>query len=137
MKILFISLVLLAACSRINQSSRDYYQEQHKVRHGLVPLTVAKPRPVSSKLKDESIARGKVLYERDCLRCHGASGVGDGPDAGKQKHKPMNLRETVMEVRDFEFYLSISQWQGEMPGWKEPYSAADREDIAAYLKTFR
>ncbi len=33
---------------------------------------------------------------------------------------PANLKKLAREVRDFKFFMSISQWPGDMPGWKEP-----------------
>ncbi|MFQ5902590.1 MAG: c-type cytochrome, partial [Candidatus Binatia bacterium] len=29
----------------------------------------------------EQVARGKAIYERSCILCHGADGEGDGPAA--------------------------------------------------------
>jgi len=35
--------------------------------------------------------RGKTLFERDCLQCHGASGNGDGPAASTMNPRPRNF----------------------------------------------
>lgn len=83
------------------------------------------------------MARGKILYEHNCFSCHGDKGQGDGPLAHQQDHPPANLQKMAREVKDFKFFMSISQWQGDMPGWKESYNDIDREDLVAYIKTFR
>jgi mono/diheme cytochrome c family protein len=89
------------------------------------------------KLDEASLARGRILYQENCLSCHGESGKGDGPDAQNQKYPPANLQKMVREVKDFTFFMSISQWQGDMPGWKEPFNDIEREDLVNYIKSFR
>lgn len=78
-----------------------------------------------------------MLYEKHCLSCHGKNGEGDGPLALKSDHKPANLRKLAKEVPNFKFFMSISQWQGDMPGWKEKFNETDREDLVAYIKSFK
>lgn len=36
---------------------------------------------------------GAQLYAKNCVRCHGASGAGDGPEAGDLPLAPANLRD--------------------------------------------
>ena len=138
MKWLNLSLFLLLGCSQLNKAERATYDDRSSMRHGIIPLEekVTDVKELKSKLDAQSVARGKILYQKNCMSCHGADGTGNGPEADKQKHAPANLKKTVQEVRRFTFYLSISQWQGEMPGWKNPYSAKDREDLSAYIRTF-
>ena len=38
-----------------------------------------------------TVAQGKELFRQYCVRCHGVSGTGDGPDAPTLKKKPANL----------------------------------------------
>lgn len=137
-KYILLILILISAlsCSRINQRSREYYESQHEsqhMRHGVVPLSGT----VVQKLDEASKTRGKALYEEHCLACHGEKGEGNGPEAQKHTPRPANLRKLAQEVPNFKFYISISQWQGGMPGWKEPFSELDREDLTTYIKTFR
>jgi mono/diheme cytochrome c family protein len=81
--------------------------------------------------------RGKILYEKNCLSCHGEKGLGDGISAIDQKYKPANLQKLIKEVPRFEFFMSVSQWQGDMPGWKKQFEPEEREDLVSYLQTFR
>ncbi len=127
-----LSFLLLSACSRINVQSKDYYNEQH-VRHGVYPLSPS----MAQKFDADSVSRGKALYVSNCLSCHGATGLGDGPVARNQKVAPANLQKLAKEVPNFKFFMSISQWQGDMPGWKEQFNDQDREDLVAYVKTFK
>lgn len=129
-----LPIILLAtlSCSRINVESRDAYNKE-KMRHGVVPLSSG----LSRKMDEASVQRGKSLYQTHCLSCHGLSGLGDGPEAQNQERRPANLRALVSDVPNFKFFMSISQWQGDMPGWKEPFNEMDREDLVAYIKTFK
>ena len=130
--IIIISLIVFAySCSRVNQESRDYYNSK-KIRHGIVPLSGT----VVKKLNEASVKRGEAIYRQHCLACHGKNGEGNGPLASS-KAPPANLRKLAKEVRNFDFFMSISQWQGDMPGWKEPFSSTDREDLVAYIKSLR
>ncbi len=134
-----LSVLLLSACSTVNQPYRDEVQREKTVRHGIVPLE--KPStPAKNPLElanPAAAARGKVLYEKNCLECHGATGVGDGPLALNQLYKPSNLRKTAAAVPYFKFFMTFSQKQGAMPGWKSGMSDAERDDVAEYIKTFK
>ena len=102
------------------------------MRHGIFPLSSS-----VAKIKDEaSIARGNAIYKNHCFSCHGETGKGDGPAAVDQKFPPADLQRLACEVKNFKFFMSISEWQGQMPGWKEKFSDVDQEDLVAYIKTF-
>lgn len=139
MQMLMLLLALVSCSTKINQKERMVYDERSIMRHGIIPL---EPKDMNSKevlqkFSQQSIQRGQAIYQKDCLKCHGPKGHGDGVEASLQKNPVANLARTVMEVPRFQFYLAVSQWQKEMPGWKTPYSAQDREDLAAYISTFK
>ena len=133
-----VVVIVVVACSQVNQKEQSYYQEQKNIRHGIVPT---KPNVsqvnIQAKLEKDITKIGEQIYTRDCLRCHGATGEGNGPEAKNQERPPMNLKQTVNQVKHFDFYLSISQMDGSMPGWNHPYTDEERRAIAAYLKTFK
>ena len=131
----FLILVLVISCSRVNTVEREAYGNR-QMRHGIVPLSTPRPTTVKKEMLLESIKRGQELYKKNCLECHGEKGLGDGTLAGQQIVKPANLQKTLKEVEHFEFYLSISQMQGEMPGWRAALDHRDREDLINYLRSF-
>ena len=47
---------------------------------------------VSSKAVAGDVARGRVLYLRNCASCHGVKGDGEGPVAAQLKTHPADLR---------------------------------------------
>lgn len=84
-------------------------------------------------------AKGKSLYERHCLACHGVGGKGDGP-TGKMVVPPAadltapeNSKKTDAE------WLSIIE-NGKpgtaMVGFKGQLSNADLRELLAYIRTF-
>ncbi len=129
-------LFVLFGCSQINPEEQAYYQELKNIRHG---INQVKPNVSEVTLANRGgkdlLKIGEHIYKRDCARCHGDSGEGNGPLAKAQKHPPMNLKMTVKQVSNFDFYFSISQMNKSMPGWDQPYSDEERKAIALYLKT--
>ncbi len=130
---LYIIVALFSSCAGV---SKVTFREA-PMRHGIIPREKKSTDNVRQWMKEASLARGKLLYSMNCIECHGPAGKGDGEKAGKLKHKPVNLVQLVNDVPDFTFFLAISQWSGEMPGWKHIFSDVDREDLVAYIKTFR
>jgi len=138
-----IGLLFVLSCARINQESRDEYNAERKFRHGIIPLESKSTKNdriilrLSDKLDQASVNRGKSIYVNHCLSCHGVEGLGNGPEASKQAHKPANLQNVAREVSNFKFFMSISQWQGDMPGWKDPFTDVDRDDLVSYIRSLR
>lgn len=77
------------------------------------------------------LARGKELYERDCMNCHGANGEGNPdkfyPMVAAQHYRYL-LRE-VLSIREGERRNS----DPEMVKKVKPYSPADIEAVADYM----
>ena len=137
MRLIFLGMWMLSGCARVNQPAQEHYRQQHG-RHGIVVVRGERPVPkLPEALEAASVQRGEELYRRNCQVCHGATGRGATAKVDGKMQKVPDLRKTVREVENFSFYLTISRWQGSMPGWQRPYTEAEREDIAAYLKSFR
>ncbi len=131
-------LLVLGACSHINQESKDYYMGDVKMRHGLVPVPlnnkIVSDGENSLSIDSEKAQRGKFIYEKNCLECHGGGGLGDGEKAKSLPVKPKNLVKAVQSVPNFKLYVSVSQWVGNMPGWKNHLTDEELEDLTHYLR---
>jgi mono/diheme cytochrome c family protein len=127
--ILILLLFSASSCSRVNQKSQDHIGSK-RMRHGVIPLAVVS----REQIDQSSIERGEKIYMQKCLQCHGKSGEGDGALAPRGT---ANLRKLVTEVKNFKFFMSISQWQGDMPGWENQFTSAESDDLVAYIKTLR
>jgi mono/diheme cytochrome c family protein len=131
----FIFLSFLLSCSQINSDSKRYHEESKpRMRHGIVPVdtqAAVQLRPVNL----EAVNRGREVYLQNCLDCHGIEGKGNGPIATKEGLIVPNLKAVLSEVPHFEFFISFSEWKGTMPGWRNPLTTKEREDLVEYLKS--
>ena len=61
----------------------------------------AKP-PAAAAASPESLTNGAALYKRQCVMCHGAAGLGDGPAAKSLKGKLPSLADkaTMSKLTD-------------------------------------
>ncbi len=125
---LFLVIFIYNSCAEVDS-------RKPKLRHGIVLVEGHQSR-ISHQIKLTAISRGQNIYRQHCLSCHGEKGLGDGPKAYTQEKKPANLKALVAKTPNFSFFMSISEWQGSMPGWKEQFSAEEREDLVSYLKNF-
>jgi cytochrome c6 len=83
---------------------------------------------VDAKAQNSSAQQGKILFERNCIRCHGKNGA-------KGFLGAKNLQKSGME--DQQLATIISNGKRIMPSWKDKLSADEIKVIIVYIKTFR
>jgi mono/diheme cytochrome c family protein len=92
----------------------------------------------------DTLERGKQIFVRECLVCHGDTGRGDGPyGAGLQPMPPDfsdsstygTLAEPIFTDADYFWRISEGMPWSAMPVWKSQYSEADRWAVAHYVRT--
>jgi cytochrome c oxidase cbb3-type subunit 2 len=90
--------------------------------------------------------RGKQLYRRYCVGCHGSQGDGQGENAPWIDPKPRNFVTGTFKCRstptgalptDDDLYKSVTRGlvNSNMPSWL-PLTEQQRADLVAYVKTF-
>src|SRR3954471_9429360 len=90
--------------------------------------------------------RGKGLYRRYCVGCHGVAGDGNGENAPYLDPKPRDFTVATFKCRstptgtlplesDLEHTLQRGIQASNMPSW-DPLSDRDRFDLVEYIKTF-
>lgn len=90
--------------------------------------------------------RGKALYQRYCIFCHGAAGDGSGDSAPYLDPKPRDFTKATFKCRstpsgslplDSDLYDTITRGvhTSGMPSWR-PLLRQERADLVAYVKTF-
>jgi mono/diheme cytochrome c family protein len=92
-----------------------------------------------------AIARGKKLFETNCIVCHGADGRGTGPAAKTLPHAPADLTNHFhMKPGDGDAYLfwrvseggtvePFKSMQSTMPAFKTVLREDQRWDVLAYV----
>lgn len=85
---------------------------------------------------EASIARGEVLYQQYCQRCHGAAGRGDGPQVTQLPSRPADLHAHVPLHSDAELFTVITKGipGTPMPAHAEQIASEDRWHIVNYLR---
>lgn len=90
--------------------------------------------------------RGKELYQRYCIFCHGTHGDGRGESAPYLDPRPRDFTQAKFKCRstptgalpsDTDLYNTISRgiYSSAMPPWKA-LTRQQRVDLIAYVKTF-
>ena len=85
-------------------------------------------------------AKGKAVYEKHCLVCHGPQGKGDGP-AGRMLKPPAADFTSADGKKKSEGDLRIIVENGKpgtaMGPWKGQLSQPELNDLMAYVMTLR
>lgn len=82
----------------------------------------------------EPIARGRIVYERTCFVCHGASGDGDGPVIGLFPNPPSLHAERARQLPDGQIFHIITRGQGVMPSHALQVLPDDRWRVILYVR---
>ena len=95
------------------------------------------PNPIAPTTA--SIESGRLIYLANCSSCHGASGIGDGPQAAGMLPAPGAIGSAVASLTDGELrYLVTSGMAGtKMPSFATSLSENDRWDLVNYLRSLR
>jgi mono/diheme cytochrome c family protein len=93
--------------------------------------TLVNPIPKSP----ESLARGRAMYERHCLICHGEQGRGNGPVGRKFVPQPMELNLDYVQLQpDGQLFYTISHGSIAMPFYRQTMPADDRWHLVNFIK---
>jgi mono/diheme cytochrome c family protein len=86
-----------------------------------------------------SIARGREVYEANCITCHGPSGRGDGPLAASLRPRPADFRVHMAAGHtDGELFTWLSKGVPgtAMPPFEGQLSETDRWHAVNYIRGF-
>jgi mono/diheme cytochrome c family protein len=128
----------------VEQDSIGYVQgPRQDVPAGIVPyqgLSLIAGQPATKPLPptDDSIQRGKVLFQINCSMCHGEDGSGNGPVGKYFSPPPADLTsEGTRSLGDNGIYKVITQGRGSMPSLAENLSLIQRWDIVNYVRSLK
>ena len=95
------------------------------------------PNPLTANA--DVLKKGASLYKSHCQSCHGAKGLGDGPEADVKdaRRKPANL--SVSRTPDGVMFYKI--WNGrdepKMPAFKSQMTKDEAWAVVAYATSLR
>jgi mono/diheme cytochrome c family protein len=84
-------------------------------------------------------ARGKAIFQQNCLICHGAKGRGDGPASAGLATKPANYSQRnsseEKQLRVVTNGGASEKLSPIMPAWDETLSPQQIRDVVSYVRT--
>jgi mono/diheme cytochrome c family protein/uncharacterized membrane protein len=100
----------------------------------------ATPNPTAGnpvKSTPDSVAAGKMLFQNNCVQCHGIDGRGDGPEAATLSPAPTDFRLHMPLHTDPQFYAFIQDgYAGSaMPAFGSALSPTDIWNLVNYLRS--
>lgn len=107
---------------------------------GLAALSaVLGTRAVDLRAQDgrADVNRGRAVYARHCLACHGAGGKGDGPEAASLRTKPANFHRAISMLKSDEELLRVIEYgvvSSPMHAWQGKLTEGELRDVVAYIR---
>jgi cytochrome c oxidase cbb3-type subunit 3 len=82
----------------------------------------------------QSVQRGKVVFEKNCVACHGKQGLGDGATAKQMNLKPTNLVKYAKNqpANNVALHVTHGKWNI-MPDFKKSLSKKEIWDVTNYV----
>jgi len=102
-----------------------------------ISTTLLAPLALMAQDYPGDVTRGKAVYERHCLACHGAGGWGDGPKAGSLKIAPADFHRFSSFLKSDEELLRTIEHgvvYSPMHSWRGTLTDGEMEDVLAYIR---
>jgi mono/diheme cytochrome c family protein len=89
----------------------------------------------------QTLVAGRALFQKNCQRCHGPKGIGDGPDADPDNMADMDLTNPKRASRNPDGVVFYKAWNGrtkpKMPAVKDDLTKEQLWQIVSYVQTLR
>jgi mono/diheme cytochrome c family protein len=80
--------------------------------------------------------KGKLIYETNCLVCHGERGKGDGVIGAALRPPPTDLTGPGARAKsDKDLRTIIQEGRGVMPAWKTRIKEQEIQDLLVYIRS--
>ncbi len=92
----------------------------------------------ASELSRGDPERGREIYDKYCMECHGETGRGDGPRAALLAPRPGNLVSAATSTKSDAELLGIitnGAPRTAMRGWKDELTEEDRLNVLAFIRS--
>ncbi len=129
-------------------NARGSQAEEQALRTGALPIkifyvlaTLATTAVFSSWVAAQNempnVIRGEAIYQERCLRCHGVTGDGKGPDSKSLIVPPANFQSAQSQLKpEWEMLSIISHGIifSPMHGWQGRLSEEEMLDVLSYVR---
>jgi mono/diheme cytochrome c family protein len=90
------------------------------------------------KSDNTSINIGKTLYIKNCVSCHGKTGLGDGPKAKTLETGTGDMSAGAFQAQsDGEHFYKTKFGRGDMPKYDKKIPDEDIWAVVNYMRTFK
>ncbi len=124
------------------QSYKPYKAPVLEPPAGAVPVTGREIVSQESELKnpvpptEASFSQGKMLFETNCVICHGQTSAERGPVGKKLVPPPPGLdHEMVKGLSDSTIFKAITFGFGRMPVFRDKLTTQERWNLVNFLRT--
>jgi mono/diheme cytochrome c family protein len=105
----------------------------------VIGVSIGLPAPAGLLAQEypADVSRGKIIYERHCLTCHGPRGFGDGPGALLLTIAPTNFHRSGSFLKSDETLLRMIEHGGvfsPMHSWRGRLTDGEMQDVLAYIR---
>ena len=100
-------------------------------------VSLAMPAMLPAQEYPPDLSRGKAVYERHCLSCHGTSGRGDGPAATSLRVAPANFQRFGSFMKSDEELLRTIEHGvvfSPMHSWRGQLTDEEMLDVLTYVR---
>lgn len=114
-------------------------QRQVTLRSAVVVAGLLWWTPVAVAAPGDAV-KGKAIYEKSCMACHGPQGKGDGPTGKVLVPQAADLTNAASKKKSDADLLTIienGKPQTAMMAWKGQLPGQDIQHVLAYVKTLR
>ncbi|MEM7646860.1 MAG: cytochrome c [Pseudomonadota bacterium] len=114
----------------------DFDWSSADMRHGWDMFTPPQ-LTYAGETDQDSIKKGGVLYKKHCQKCHGPTGVGNGPLAKELNIQPADLQTITNDITNTYLVVQINNGKGNMPRWQDILTKQQSFDLTNYIRTLR
>jgi cbb3-type cytochrome c oxidase subunit III len=117
-----------------------------KILPGVLLFSLLMATPAMAAAGDAD--KGKIIYQKRCIWCHGSEGDGQGAAADRLNPPPRSFEDGQYKIKTTQFEDMVPTDDDlmrmvrdgmpgtAMPSWKELLSEQDMWDVIAYIKVF-
>lgn len=93
--------------------------------------------PESGQSRADEVHPGKLAYDLHCARCHGPTGLGDGPQARHLTVPPPNFQSATFQSQSDEQMLSTIEFgevRSQMHAWRGRLTEQELREVMVYVR---